>query len=370
MKKLFFIFLFLASTVYAVEPVSVTDGGGNAGTLEGQNGSFYLDIGNQQGDLNTSNIDNWDSEVGSVKADTGVDEHEAGMNSCRVTINGGDNTKININECNIHIQGPHYVFNQMSSVNPQFAAEENSCFIGVTMNGYTSQTFIWTDDQKKTIIPLARLNTRLGDAGPGSDVHLVRDDRYFLTKRDYYDRIWIEDALGALYVTGGEIFANATSGLRLGQTAGILFDAQTKRHSLEAFENRSAIFLHLSSNEIDWIGTKDFLVVDALNYNPPGSSLVPMLNDNTFTVHTILKSPKGTNGVQEGGLFFVYGDIEYATAAAAKTAISEGTQPSRFGVFIDEHASQIVPAAMIIQQRNAAAVDTIVDRRPCLVCRP
>ena len=176
--------------------------------------------------------------------------------------------------------------------------------------------------------------------------------------------------MGAQYLRGGDIFKNATSGLILGQNEGVLYDGYKNRHMLGTFENQSAIFLHLSSNETDWIGTKQPLTVDALNYNPAGLSLVPMLNDNTFTIHTILKSPKGANGAQEGGLFFVYGDTEYATAAAATTAIFDGSAVSRFGVFIDQARSGIAPAALIIQQRNAAAVDTIVDRRPCQVCRP
>ncbi|MCK5611926.1 hypothetical protein KAR91_59200 [Candidatus Pacearchaeota archaeon] len=49
MKKLFIILLLLIP-VYAYSlVVSGVDGGGNADTLEGQNGSFYLDIGNATG---------------------------------------------------------------------------------------------------------------------------------------------------------------------------------------------------------------------------------------------------------------------------------------------------------------------------------
>jgi len=320
--------------------------------------------------LDVDNTPNWDTVVGEVNADTGVDTHDIGFDSCEVTVSAGDITKIDITECNVHIMGPHYPFDGITSLDPQFAAGENSRFIGVTMNGYTSQTFTWTNTQKQTIIPLARLNTPLGQLGSGSDVHLVRDDRYFLTQNFYFDRLYHEEAMGALYVTGGDIFANATSGLILGQNEGVLYDGQKKRHTLTTFENQSAIFLHLSSNEVDWIGTKQPLIVDALNYNPPGSSLTPMLNDNTFTLHTVLKSPKGANGAQEGGLFFEYGTVEYATAAAALEAISSGAAVARFGVFGSQAESGLVPVALIIQQRNAAAVDTIVDRRPCLVCRP
>jgi hypothetical protein len=235
------------------------------------------------------------------------------------------------------------------------------------MNGYTSQTSKWTSLQKQTVVPIARLNTPLGQLGPGSDIRLIRDDRFFLYQNIYLDRVYHEEAVGALYVTGGEIY---NTGLQIGQTAGALYDAQKKRHTLAAFLNQSAIFLNLSANDVDWIASKKPLTVDAVNYNPAGSNLVPMLNDNTFTIHTIMKSPKGANGTQEGGLFFVYGDTQYATAAAAIEAISDGAAVPRFGVFVDQATSGLVAVALIVQQRNAAAVDTVLDRRPCQVCRP
>lgn len=341
--------------------VAYADSRGVKVTVDGASFPLGIDL------VNTPNAD---TQIGLVHADTGVDSHGTGFDSCGVTVNAGDITKIDIAECHVHIQGPEYPFDAITSLDPQFAANENSRFIGVAMNGYTSQTSAWTNVQKRTIIPLARLNTPLGQLGPGSDVHLIRSDRYFIFEHFYLDSLYHAEAMGAQYVTGGDIFANATSGLILGQNAGILYDGHKNRHVLGAFENQSAIFLHLSSNEADWIGTKQPLTVDALNYNPAGSSLVPMLNDNTFTIHTVLKSPKGANGTQEGGLFFVYGDTEYATAAGAIEAISDGSAVSRFGVFIDQARSGISPAALIIQQRNAAAVDTIIDRRPCQVCRP
>lgn len=368
MKKILFLLLFFASTAHAVTAVSVTDGGGNADTLAGQNSSFYTDIRNQAGFLNITNVTNWDSSVSIPTSPTGVDEHIIGVNSCKVTVNAGDDSKIDIEECNIHVLGPHYPFAAMSSIDPALGAGENSKFIGMTMSGYTTSESRWTDTQKLTIVPLARVNTSFGVSGPGSTISLIRDDRYFITKRDYYDRLIWEEAMGALYVSGCEIFS--TSGLILGQTAGVLYDGQTKRQVLSSFANMSAVFLHLSSSGgFDWISTKGPLVVDAVNYNPSGSGLTALLNDNKFKVDTILKSPKGADGVPEGGWFYVYGDTEYATQADALAAVSDGSA-FRFGLFINQSVSGLVPLALIVQQKNAASVDTIIDKRPCLVCRP
>ena len=336
--------LFLSGTITAEESVEV-----QKGTL------FYM----VDGELIP--VGSLDTAVGEVHATTGVDEQDTGITSCKVTVNGGDDSKVDIAPCHIHIQGPHYEFENMTAIDPALGAGENSIFMGMTMNGYTTSESSWTDTELLTIVPIARLNTIFGDSGPGSTISLIRDDRYFITQRDYYDLLWYSHVIGALYEEGGEIFNNATSGLILGQNSGMLHDKQTNAQELATFENQSAVFLYSSS--VAWIGDKRPLVVDAVNYNT-ANGLTAMQNDNTFTVHTILKSPKGVSDTPEGGLFFIYGDTEYATATVAIAAAE-----TRWGLFVNQHTSGLVPVALIVQQKNAVAVDTIIDKRPCLVCR-
>lgn len=370
MKRLIFFLLLMPVLAHAVQESKVVGFGGDADSLGGQDASFYTDIRNQTGFMDITGIVNLDSAVAIQTAQIGVDEHNVGVNSCKVTPNAGDDSKIDIEECNMHAGGPHYPFAAMSSIDPGLGAGENSKFIGMTMNGYTTSDSRWTDVQKLTIIPLARVNTAFGVSGPGSTISLIRDDRYFITKREYYDRLIWEEAMGALYVTGGEIFANSTSGLILGQDAGVLYDGQTKRQILGSFANMSAVFLHLSSSGFpDWIADKRPLTVDAVNYNPSGSGLTALLNDNKFKVDTILKSPKGPDDTPEGGWFYVYGDTEYATQEDALAAVNDGSA-IRFGLFINQSVSGLVPLALIVQQKNGATIDTIVDKRPCRVCRP
>lgn len=366
MKKILFFLLLFASTSYGATLLSGVDGGGNADTLDGQNASFYTDIRNQAGLLNITGITNWDSSVNIPTAATGVDEHEIGADTCKVTVNGPDDSLIDIAPCGIHVLGPHKSFEVMSSIDPGLGAGENSKFIGMTFNGYTTSDSRWTDTQKLTVIPLARVNTAFGISGPGSTISLIRDDRYFITKRDYYDRLWHEEAVGALYVSGGKI---AATGLVLSQSAGVLYDGQTKRQVLSTFGNMSAVFLHLSSNEIDWVGSKQPLVIDNVNYNPAGSNLVSLSTTNKYKIDTILKSPKGPDGVPEGGWFLIYGAIEYDTQADALAAVTDGSG-IRWGLFVNQAVSGLVPLALIVQQRDLTTIDAISDQRPCLVCRP
>lgn len=354
MKKYLIVFLFIFSASF-----SHADGLGVVVTSDGVAFPSGID---------TANTKDFDSAIGGVTVAHGVDESGSGVDSCKIVKHPTEEALLTVEAaCHIHIKGPHYFFNA-TTINPDLGAGENSKFIGVTMNGYTTSESAWTTDQKLTVIPLARVNTAYGVSGPGSTISLIRDDRYYFSKRGFYDRIVWELIIGAQYVTGGKIYES--SGLTLGQTSGILFDAQTKEQSLSAFTNMSAVFLHLSSNETNWVGVKKPLVIDNINYNPAGSSLVPMLNDNKFKIDTVLKSPKGANGdTPEGGFFLIAGSVEYATQADAIAAIVAGTA-IRWGLFQNQAVSGLVPVALIIQQKSAVAIDTVSDVRPCFVCRP
>jgi len=310
--------------------------------------------------IDYANTPNWDTAVSIVNEDTGIDSHGVGDTSCEAVIRPSDKTKIDIAQCNVHIQGPRYTFAPITAFDPQFATGQNSRFVGATMNGYTTQTSKWTSEQKRTIIPIARLNTPLGQLGPGSTIGLIRDDRYYLFERDTWDRLYREEAVGALYVKGGNIFATATS-LVLGQYSGVLYDAQTKRHVLTQFQNTTAIFLNHTATG-GWVAKKQLFRSDNV-YFDNGTRLVPMQNDNKYSAATIMKSPKGQNGTQEGGIFYVYSQGEYDTIDEALAAT-----PS-YSVFGSQSESGLVPAALIVQKKSAVAPAVVVDKRPCFVCR-
>lgn len=349
MKNLIALLLFvtLASVTYAdVRGVKVTTDGA----------SFPLGI-----DL--VNTPNADSQISIPHAVTGIDGHEVGADSCKVEVNAGDSTLIDIGECHVHIQGPEFEFINMTAIDPNFGVGENSVFIGITLDGYTTQTQGWSAAQQQTIVPLARLNTASGVTGPGSTVSLNRDDRYFVSERDYKDRLWTAEAVGSLYSLGGELFANATSNLVMGQYSGIIYNAQRERHILGEFNNMSALFLHHTSTGAP-VAVKAPFIVDNANYDD-GTGLVPIISQR-WTKISILKAPQGANGVQEGGWFYNYGD-QYLTQAAAEAA------PFDFSFFVSQGISGLVPLAEIVVQQGGSTLDTdlfIIDKRACLVCRP
>ena len=361
MKKLLFLLLFFASTAFAVTEVSTTDGGGNADTLEGQNASFYTDIRNQAGFIDITGILNADNFVSIPHAVTGVDGHEIGPDSCKVTINAGDSSLIDIGECHVHIQGPELEFVNMTSIDPNFGVGENSAFVGITFDGYTIQTQRWSAAQQQTIVPLARLNTASGITGPGSAVSLNRDDRYFVSERDYRDRVLMQEAYGSLYALGGELFSNATSGLVMGQYSGIVYNGQGERHILGEFNNMSALFLHHTTTGAP-VAVKAPFIVDNARYDD-GTGLVPIISQR-WTKISVLKAPQGSP--LEGGWFYNYGS-EYLTQVAAEAADFD------FSFFTSQGRSGLVPMAEIVVQQGGSTLGTdlfIIDKRACLVCRP
>jgi hypothetical protein len=353
MKTSIIVLLFVAITT------SLAWGGGNSynsGIVDTPAGVSFPN------GIDTANTPTWGTNVASVHQSTGIDTHES-ITSCEPSINAVDASLLDIADCWLHIKGPEYFFNA-TTISPNSLAGQNSSFIGATMNGYTTQLADFSITQLKTIVPIARVNTELGDLGPGSDIHLLRHDHYFLGERDSRDKTYFSRVFGAQYVKGGELFANATS-LTLGQYSGLLFDGQTNPHALGHFNNMSAIFIHLSSNEVDYIPTKKALIADNYYYNPAGSSLIALSNTNKYKADTILKSPKGANGAQEGGWFYLYGTQEFDTAAEAKAEALV-----RFGVFIDPATSGLVPLAIAVINRDATTVEEIIDQRRCFVCRP
>ena len=298
--------------------------------------------------------------AGNAHFSTGVDYNVLGDESCQVTVNGQDNTKYDINPCFYHLKGNRYAFEALSGIPNGFGTGENSRYIGATTQGtYTTQTAKWSNDQIFNVVPIARINAQAGDTGPTSVISAIRSDRNILSQRNTLDMMWKMQAIGANYVTGGEIFENATTGLVMGQNSGILFDGLGNLQELNSFGNVSAVFLHLSSNEVNWVGILQPFVIDAVNYNPAGSGLVPLLNDNKLRADTVLKSPK-----EDGRLFVIYGKEQFDTAEEAIAAATD------YGLFMNQGLSGLVPVVLIVQQKNGTNVYSIIDRRQCNVCRP
>jgi len=182
----------------------------------------------------------------------------------------------------------------------------------------------FTNTQKQTILPIARVNTVQGSTGAGSAMIPPLDTRFLISEIGYLQRIWQEEAIGVLYASGGTIYESATP-LQVSELAGVFYDAQRKRQIISGSSNIQAIKVYHSGGA--WTtSTKATLVVDVLQYD--NLTNLTILSNNKWASHTILKSPKNSDE-----FFFVYSQAEYASQADAEAAL-----PS-YGVFIDQATS-------------------------------
>jgi len=272
-----------------------------------------------------------------------------------VTVNSGDASLYDITETKYFIQGVFYTFTAVTGIDPQFGSGENSSWIGLNSSGLVYKSTKWTTTELKTIIPVARLNTASGVTGPGSDISLLRDDRYLIDQQGWRDRNYREKAFGALYFKGGLISESSTV-LQLDQSAGVLFDAQGKEQTLSSIGDIDAIKVFHTGGIPDTSNVSP-LIVDVNNYDN-GTDLTA-IPSNKWVCHTLLKSPKGSP--QEGGFFFIYADVVYNNQTEAEAC------SVNWSIFSDQATSGLVPVARIIVQQGAASIGVILDERPFAV---
>ena len=264
-----------------------------------------------------------------------------------ITINA-DTTKIDISACVYYIQGTKYSYAGVTALDPSFTAGKTHKRIGLDSSGLVTQDTEFTNAQKQTIIPLGLCTS--ATSGPGSVVHQLRDDRFFISEEGYLQRIWQEEAIGALYYKGGLISESATA-LQLDQSGGVLYDGQRKRHTLLVDTNIAATKVYHVGGAWTVSAEIDPFIVDNLQYDD-GTDLAT-LGNNKWASHTLLKSPKAG-----GHYFFVYSQAQYDTEAEALEA------GINFGIFIDQGASGLVAIAQIVIQKSAANINNIIDARP------
>ena len=272
-----------------------------------------------------------------------------------VSINGGDITKFDMTAVSYFIQGVRYTLAAQIAVDPSFEVGENTSFVGLDSGGFTFSATLWTFAQLKTIVPVARLNAAAGQTGSGSDISLVRDDRFFIDQEGWHRRNYFEHAFGALYHTGGIISKSATA-LQISQAAGTLFDAQGKEQTLANQNNIDALRVyHIGGAPVAVPASP--LIVDVTNYDN-GTDLAP-IPSNKWVCHTLLKSPKGSP--QEGGFFFIYANQVFNNQTEA-----EGCSVD-FSIFTDQHTSGLISVARIIAQQGGLVITEVLDERPFAV---
>ena len=274
--------------------------------------------------------------------------------SAGVTLNA-DISKLDVDAAEYFIHGIRYSYAGATAISPTIGAGDSSTWVGLdSSEDLIYQGTKFSDAQLETILPLARLQSVEGTSGPGSDLKTPIDLRYILGEEGWVNRIWLRDALGALYPSDGidgVITENGTTPLQVDQTSGKMFDAQRKPITITGDTNLSARSLyHISST---WTLQLSATIVTPLFYDD-GTDLVA-LAAGKWAAHTILRAPK-----DEDSFTLVYSQTLYNSQAEAEAAGAE------FGLYASQRVSSFVPIANLIVKGNSTAIESIVDLRPTI----
>ena len=363
MKKLLYAILTIGlltySVAFATDTVTTTGPGG------WQRDGNTIRVQNPDNDVvvleNLSTVgDDFINAVLEATLSSGIDSHTAGDDTtCRVTRNSGDITKVDIEDCIVHIQGAHYEFDAATLVDPEFGVGENDRWLGYNTVSLVSQEGAFTDEQQRTVMPIARIQAIVGQTGSGSDISDVGvlNQRYLISEDGYRWDVYLENALGSLFETGGLITENSGTDRNLDLSSGALWPPTKEKQSWGAFTNLSG--LHLRHVSGSWVATEKTLNMDNVNYDD-GTDLTAMMNNNYHCSHTLLMSPRGTQDTEFSRLrvFWVHCQSEWSDL---QDAIDSGLD---FGPFTDSATSGLVPLAQVIVKKNTSNIVSIIDARP------
>ena len=362
MKKhlILIIFYFLVCSNSFAADISVVNGSGWKRDSGGDIRQAYSNDTTHISNLAYESINNWDTAVATVTKITSVHDHDIGDDVCMVTQCPTDNTLISIEECFGHVEGPEIHFEAEDCIDPQIPAGDSSMFIGYDVNGLVRQGTEFTSAQKRLILPIVRIQAKIGQKGPGSEI----SDRGILDLRPMGSEFewrffrWVKDAIGTLFVRGGFVTENIGTDRQLDISTGTFFDGEIFEETFPQYSNITGIVL-LHSPLGNWSTLKPISVLQVDNVNVDSATgLVAMSNNTKWSNTTILLSPEGIDGRAKPRFFLIYSPQEYDSQSEAEEA------GAYYGPFIDEATSRLVAIASAIQNKNAANITNIVDRRP------
>jgi hypothetical protein len=281
---------------------------------------------------------------------------------CKVSINVGDDTLIDIEAGEYDLEGVHYNYGGITGQDPGFSTSpaEDTVFVylyssGLVFRNTSGDLGEWTDNDFTTQATLARL-TSFSDTN--HSIQRVRDDRFITGGHLISQRIYQRDAFGAgVYAlnSGGWIEENGTTAYQMDQTSGgILFDAERVKHTFSEDTNISGLRVISSGPTLSF--QNPFVAPES--YDDGAGGLTGLIS-NRWAIHTILKVPKGPDDDgTEGAFFMVISSDQYTSRLLAEAT------PIEFGPF---SSSQVVPVARILVEGGGTGIVDIVDTRPFAV---
>jgi hypothetical protein len=247
------------------------------------------------------------------------------------------------------IQGSHYRYTGDTAVIPIIETGDSSTWVGIDSTSIIFKADKFTDEETKTILPLARLQALQGQSGSGSDLQEPLHLTFAIGQEGYNERQWIEHAIGVLYSDGGTYIENTSVPLQVDQLSGIFYNAQRRRITFPTTANIEVSRVYHVSG-IPTVQNRATLIVP--KFYDDGTDIVA-LPTNKYVSHTLLRSPK-----EENLFFFIYGATVYDSQAQAEEATAD------YSIFQDQATSGLYTVARFVVKGDSINIEAIQDERP------
>lgn len=265
-----------------------------------------------------------------------------------------DISKIDIIPFDYFIQGIFYQYAGGTTILPTIATGDSSTWVGINTTEIVYSENEFTDEETKTILPLARLQTLQGQSGAGSDLQEPLPKAFAIGLEGYSERLWIKEGIGVLYAKGGTYIENTGVPLQVDQEAGKFFTAQRRPTSFGTTANIEASRVY-HVNGIPSVQNRATLIVP-LFYDDDDTGNIVELPLNKYVSHTLLRSPK-----EENLFFFIYGSTLYDSQAQAEEA------PVSYSIFQSQSFSGIYTVANFVVGGASTKIEAIQDKRPNII---
>jgi hypothetical protein len=335
--------------------ISTIDGGGlDAATLNGEPGAFYLNYSAFSGNIKKENIPNWSTVVCEVMECNGVHTHHFGEDACNIVFKSISTVQI-VEGCTVHLNGgTEYDFEPgtFTNINPDFV--NSSVWIGINSTGIVQQSNEFTETQRLTIAPLARVQSE----GTGiQEISTILDVRFKSSNFEWQFQNFLRNYIGTL--AGGGLETSEVGTRNLALSAGTFADTEMQGHALPSFSMISGILIH--STPFSPVTTvKGLLQADNIQYDT-GSGLADMTNNQWYASHNLAMSAAGgiVNEVDTGRVptfFLIMSNGQWNSLGEALE------QPFNLGPFVG--SKEIVRLAKLVVQKNSAGITQIAQVQP------
>jgi len=328
-------------SVYDTDDNGVVD---DSEALWGNDSAYHLDRANHTWTQTASTISDFSDAVWATTNTTGL------VSGWELTVNVWDDSLLDVSAATYYIQWVHYTYAWDTWIANWLTWSETARRYWLDATWLVSQAWKYSDAQKQTILPIARINSVQWESWATASIQVPIDQRYFISEQGWNERLRIEHIFWALYSETWWEYSESSTLLQVNQAVWDFHDAQGKEVVVSQEDNITASYTY-HTWWVPTVATEATLVVNNTQYD--NWTNLTTMTDNYWKVDTLLKQSKSSNE-----FFVVMWNAEYATQTEAEAAAID------YSFFVNESASSLIEVARFIVRKNNTNINRIVNDIP------